>query len=97
MNYKAVDGKHYDVFVERSVYLVNGRIKLILYSTDTQYPFAIASLNVPDELEEDEVVIKDFDECQGMLEFLINNKIIAPTHRSVKAGNIYAPVCKILI
>ena len=77
----------------------NGRPSLeLLYadenSEDYGFPYTIASVNLPDvPLDEDEILIKDYSENEGMLNFLTENNIVYPTNRGVQSGFVWIPVC----
>lgn len=59
---------------------------------------ASATINMPDvELKDDEVIIKDYAENEGMLDALVEAGIVEKHHDWVNSGFISAPVCKLLI
>lgn len=75
----------------------NGR-KAIQLLTKEGMPYAVATINIPDaDLKEDEVIIKNYSENQGILEMLIENDIVVNTYREIKTGMVSVPVCKLLI
>jgi len=81
-----------------SSYQNNGRKAITLANPKTGIYVAVATINFPDEhLENNEVAIKDYSENEGMLEFLMAHKIVAPPHRFVRSGYIVAPIVKLLI
>ena len=90
------------VKVQFNKYLNNDRVEIDLILDDDKYrgePYCAATINVPEEhLEEDEVVIKTYSENEGVLEFLIENKIIHKPHRTVEVSQFFkkAPVCKFI-
>jgi len=58
----------------------------------------IATINLPDEdLEADEVIIKDYSENEGIYDCMLEAGHIAPASRYVKSGFITAPVSKLLL
>ena len=75
----------------------NKRIAIQL--VDTEGPVATATINLPnEELEEDEVIIKDYSENESMLDSLIKASIISKPIRYTKLGHVnYIPICKLLI
>lgn len=72
------------------------RVAIILNEVDTDEQVAVATVNVPNEvLADNEVVIKDYSENEGMLHTLISAKIISVPERYTKTGMM--PVCKLRI
>lgn len=70
------------------------RIAIILDEVDTDDQIAVATVNMPNEiLKEDEVIIKDYSENEGMLHTLIMAKIISVPERYTKTGVM--PICKL--
>lgn len=62
-----------------------------------KWPFATATVNIPDEYcVVGEVFIKDYSENEGMLDFLIKNKIVEEPHRFVRSGYVRIPVCNLI-
>lgn len=94
MNQQTVKFAGYECRVAYSTYN-NGRPALQLF--DAEGPVARATINVPNvELDDDEVVVKDFGENSGMLDALSNAGIVVPTTRAVPIDNgIVAPVCRL--
>lgn len=75
----------------------NGRPALEIIDATDGLLFAVASVNLPDVLlEEDEILIKDYSENEGMLNFLTENNIITVTENGVESGFVWIPVCKLL-
>lgn len=72
------------------------RPAIILYDTDGSV-FSIASKNTDDPINEDEVLIKNYSENEGVIEDLIENKIISKPVRWVGVGYVRLAVCKLLI
>ena len=59
---------------------------------------AIASVNLPNVLlDSDEIAIKDYSENDGMLECLIDNKVVTEPIRFIQQGYVSIPICKLLI
>jgi hypothetical protein len=85
------------VTVDTSRQYTNGRVAIQLISVEDNEPYAVASVNVPDaRLESDEVIIKDYSENEGMLEFLLQNNIVTLTDRKIQSGWVTMPVCKLI-
>jgi hypothetical protein len=65
-------------------------------SIDDCRHIACATINIPEEdLANDQVIIKDYSENEGMLGTLICSKIITVPWRRTTGGN--HPVCKLLL
>jgi hypothetical protein len=87
----------------------NGRKAIVLVNANTireddyiAYPgmedIAVATINLPAEMmTDDEVIIKDYSENEGMLAVLVEAGIISDPVRYVRTGYVNSPVCKLLI
>lgn len=86
----------------------NGRTAIRLMNAETlnddgfdyppnTMPIATATVNIPDypDLKDDEVIIKDYSENEGMLNALVNAGIVSKPF--ARAGFILAPVCRLLV
>jgi hypothetical protein len=72
----------------------NGRTRICLLDTVDNEPYAVASINLPDVLLLDnEVIVKDYSENEGMLEFLTTNNIVFPTDKWVTTGFVDVQIC----
>lgn len=75
----------------------NGRVALELLEEDLEYgltPYATATVNLPDVLlQPNEVLIKDYAENEGILQFLVDNNIVTATKNGVQSGYVWVPVC----
>ena len=77
---------------------LNDRTAIMLTDVDDGSPVAIASVNLPDTaMDDDEIAIKDYSENEGILEVLVENKIVSEPIRFVKSGYVEIPICKLLI
>ena len=75
----------------------NGRTALELVEIGTDEPVLMASVNVPFEpLFDDEVIIKNYSENEGILAVLIAAKVIGEPIRFASTGWTSSPVCKII-
>jgi hypothetical protein len=75
----------------------NGRTAIELIDAEDNMPYAVATVNLPDVLlAENEVLIKDYSENEGVLDFLVHNKIVRDTGRGVQSGFVWIPVCELL-
>jgi len=87
--------KHWDCVIERQTYY-NGRTALVLNEKATGERIAVATINVQEEIYDNEVVIKDYSENEGMLDALISAGIVKDTGKRIKSGFVKAPVCELL-
>lgn len=72
----------------------NGRSALQLFNASDGTPYTTATVNLPDVLlQPGEVLIKDYSENEGMLDFLTHNCIVYPTSRGVQSENMWFPLC----
>jgi hypothetical protein len=74
----------------------NGRTAIELLEMDPAYgyfPYAVATVNMPEVLLADnEVLIKDYSENEGVLDFLIKYNIVTPTPNGIHSGFVWLPV-----
>jgi hypothetical protein len=78
----------------------NGRIALQIIDESKCYPKEVATVtvNIPQvDLKEDEVLIKDWSENEGVLDDLIKFNIISKPISTVPTGFVVAHKCKLLI
>jgi len=80
-----------DVIIQR---YGTGNLAIRLLDSEDGMPVAVATTNAND-LELDEVAIKDYSENKGMYETLLENGIIHPKHREISIGYVTVPVCKL--
>ena len=72
----------------------NGRPALELLTAEDNYPYAVATVNLPDVvLGQNELLVKDYSENEGMLNFLVENSIVYPTSRGVQSQHVWFPLC----
>ncbi|CAM3835764.1 hypothetical protein [Aquirufa aurantiipilula] len=86
-----------------NVYLLKGKYQnnqnsLQIINRSNDDPLLTVSICVPGlNLKNDELVIKNYSENEGILEFLIENEIAELTNRYVQIGYIDAPIVKLLV
>lgn len=72
----------------------NNRTSINLIDVSDNQPYAVATTNLPDVLLLDnEVLVKDYSENEGVLEFLTTNNIVVPTNNWVTSGFVDLQVC----
>ena len=82
--------------IETSTY-ANGRHAIKLYDEEDGMPYATASINMPaEDLEDDEVIIKDYSENAGILDSLVEAGVVSEPIRHIQAGFTFVPVVKLL-
>ena len=95
---KRVTFMDFDCEVLISEYRNNGRTAIMLQDVDDKQPVTTATVNIPEaSLEDDEVIIRNSEQNEGILEVLEKAGILEPTGRSIKSGFITCPVCKLKI
>ena len=76
----------------------NGRLAIMLQRIGDDAPIAAATVNVPAvPLEENQVLIKDYGENEGMLAALEAADIVRWAHISCRVGDAHAAVCRLLV
>lgn len=76
----------------------NGRIALQLISKEDGELVTTATINIPEiELNENETIIKDYSENEGLLDELIKAKVVTIPTKGVRTGFVVAPIVKVLI
>jgi|APSaa5957512576_1039674.scaffolds.fasta_scaffold12820_6 hypothetical protein len=72
----------------------NGRIAIELVDPE---PIAVATVNLPDVvLKDDEVIIKDYSENEGVLDALVEAGYVSKPIDWVRTGFVTCPICKLL-
>lgn len=87
-----------DFIVTYSRYVGNQRISIALMDDPfiDPSPYLVATVNLPnEELEYNEVAIKNWSENEGILEALVNADVISSPHREVPVGYTKAYICYI--
>ena len=76
----------------------NDRTALQLTDAEDGSPIATATINVPEaDIADDEVIVKDYSENEGMLDALTKAGVVSDPVGYVNSGFITAPVCKLLL
>lgn len=71
-----------------------GNKAILLFDTEDGLPYAAATSHVPGaELGEDEVLVKNYSENTGILDFLVKNNIVKDTGKTVSSGFVELNVC----
>ena len=92
--------KGYNIRVEFSTYAIDNSTAIKLMSWDEEYhtemPFAVATVYAEGaELAEDEVVIKNYSENEGIYELLLRNDIIHKSHAKIPLGFTEGLICQL--
>ncbi len=75
----------------------NGRIAIWLTVKRTGEDAAVATVNIPNfPLKDDEVIIKNYSENEGILDVLIQAGVVSESFDKADSGYISADVCKLL-
>lgn len=85
-------GQTRDVVIQLHKYS-NDRPVIQLIDAEDGEPYATATVNIPDVLLLDnEVLVKDYSENEGILDFLVKNNIVTPTQNGVQSGFVWLPI-----
>lgn len=89
-------GGSYQVFIELGKYR-NGQTAVSLIDAEDGSPVATVTVCVPElSLDENEIIVKDYSENEGMLEFLLENNIVEERSEFIDTGYVRCPVVKLL-
>jgi hypothetical protein len=84
-----------EVYVKLSTY-PDGNARLDLQDAKDGFPYATCSLSMPNVLLcDDEILVKNYSENQGMTDFLVKNNIVTLTHTGMDINGSWAPVARI--
>lgn len=90
--------KTYQVYLRFDKYRSNGRTCIELLEARTHEPVLVATVNIDDYhlLQPNEVIIKNYSENEGVLDFMIENGIIGKPKAWISTGWVTVPVCDLL-
>jgi hypothetical protein len=88
--------RNYNVKLVFSHYISNDNTCLALYDKHDEL-ITVCSVNTDLKLSRNEMAIKNYGENKGMLNWLINNGIVALPHNLIQSGFVLIPICKIKI
>jgi hypothetical protein len=87
--------KDWGVYLSWNRY-TNKRLRLALLDVEDDCPVAIATVNIPEEdLAPNEIIVKNYSENEGMLQFLQKNGIVRGVKRHVSSGWVSCPVVEL--
>lgn len=73
----------------------NNRLAITLDDPLTGERWGVATVNIPDAvLMKDEIILKDWSENEGMVNFFIENGLVEDTGRLVPTGHVLANVVR---
>lgn len=93
-----LNGKYgtYDVIIAERCYS-NNRLALEILDSEDGIPVMVATVNIPEvPLNEGEIIIKNYSENEGVLDFLQQNGLVGEVLREVQTGFVKCPVVKYL-
>jgi hypothetical protein len=94
--FTTVKFKKWICFIEMGTYS-NGRKAIELINAKNGESVLVATINVPEILiNENEVIIKNYTENEGVLDALIKAKVISTPVRTIQNEFISAPICKLI-
>ena len=88
----------YQVYLKFDTYRNNGRTCIELLEAGTHEPIMVATVNLSDYtlLNPGQVLIKNYSENEGVLEFLIANGIVSKPRSWVSTGYVTVALCDLL-
>ena len=87
----------YQLVPQFGQYRNNNRVSITLLDAEDGIPFAVATVNLPDEpLEENEIAIKNHSENEGILWALQEAGIVGQVKREVQSGFVRIPIVELL-
>lgn len=84
----------YNIDIKMSKYK-NGQNRMDFIDSEDGFPVLVASVAVEQNLEQDEIAIKNYSENEGVLDFLINEGIVTSFCRNISSGFVKIPVYKL--
>jgi len=86
----------YNVIIAERSY-GNNRLALEILDSEDGIPVMVATVNIPEvPLNEGEIIIKDYSENEGVLDFLQQNGLVGEVLREVQSGFVTCPIVKYL-
>ena len=93
---KTIRFREWDCSIEFFSYS-NGRMAIQLSDVYDGSAIATATINVPEiQLEDREVVIKDYSENEGLLDCLVENGVVIKTGKQVQLGFVTCDICYVV-
>ena len=87
----------YEVYLSFGKYR-NGRTSIELLDARDHEPVMVATVNIDNALlHGDEIIIKDYSENEGVLDFLVRNEIVSHPKHWVATGWVACPVVDLLV
>ena len=94
---KTIQFEGFTCHIEYLKYQNTNRTAIQLLDATEGDPVAMATINMPEvKLEENEVIIKDYSENEGILDVLISEGIVERTGKTVSTGFVTCQICKLL-
>jgi len=93
-DFKTPYGEDIRVTVQREQYHKGGIALEMIMEPDGE-PYTTCTKWIPG-LKEDEVAVKNYSENEGVLDFLVRNKIIEKPHRQEQVGFVSLYISKVL-
>jgi hypothetical protein len=87
----------YEVYLSFGTYR-NGRTAIELLDSQDHEPVMVATVNIDNALlHGDEIIIKDYSENEGVLDFLVKNGITSRPKHWISSGWVTCPVVDLLV
>ena len=88
----------YEVYLSFGKYR-NGRTSIELLDAQDHQPVMVATVNIDGYtlLHSDQVLIKNYSENEGVLDFLVANEIVSKPRSWVSTGYVTVALCDLLV
>jgi hypothetical protein len=93
-----LNGKYgtYKVIIAERSY-ANNRLALEILDCEDGIPVMVATVNIPEvPLNEGEIIVKNYSENEGVLDFLQQNGLVGEVLREVQTGFVKCPIVRYL-
>ena len=94
---KEIKFGQYTLVLQFGQYRNNNRVSITLIDAEDGIPFAVATVNLPDEpMADNEVAIKNHSENEGILWALQDAGVVGEIKREVQSGFVGIPIVELL-
>ncbi len=94
-DFKTPYGEDIKVSVHVKQYQKGGIALEMIMEPDGE-PYTTCTRWIP-KLNEGEVAVKDYSENDGVLDFLVRNRIVETPHRQEQTGHVNLHICKVIV
>ncbi len=74
----------------------NNRLAVVLVDSQNGERISVATVNIPDcSIGEDEIILKNWSENEGILDFFIDNGLVINEGKEAPTGHVFGNVVKV--